>query len=283
VPPGGWPLVLALHGGGGSPAQFAAQSGLAQAALSAGFAIVFPEGTPTRVRGGTWNAGSCCGAAKPDDVAFLRAVVDAAGHSNGGGMSYRLACEAPDLVAGVAPVAGGVWLPRCAPPRGAAPVSVLHLHGLADDRVPLTGAPGSGGFVQSQRPPLEVLGEMAARAGCSAAARDSAAAPGVAAAEWGGCQGGARFRAVLLEGWGHAYPTTGVRQRRRVDGGHPPLDAASETIAFFRSLPPRRSAPRRRRGGAPLRRRLGIQRRVRRPATPSAPRASPSAAGRSGR
>ena len=40
--PEGAPLILALHGGGGSPDSFAKASGLARAATRAGFAVAFP-------------------------------------------------------------------------------------------------------------------------------------------------------------------------------------------------------------------------------------------------
>jgi polyhydroxybutyrate depolymerase len=73
------PLILALHGGGGSPAQFARTSRLTAPALAAGFAIAYPAGTS---RGGpllTWNGLYCCGSAQGsgvDDTAFLAAVID---------------------------------------------------------------------------------------------------------------------------------------------------------------------------------------------------------------
>ena len=68
-----------------------------------------------------WNAGYCCDGAekdKIDDVQFARDMIKwleantcvdpkriyASGGSNGGGMSYRLACDAADVIAAVAPV-----------------------------------------------------------------------------------------------------------------------------------------------------------------------------------
>ena len=77
---GGAPMILALHGGGGDPAQFAAASGLGRAATAKGYAVVFPAGTSRRGkdRGLTWNGGYCCGYAARsgvDDAGFLRAVI----------------------------------------------------------------------------------------------------------------------------------------------------------------------------------------------------------------
>ena len=120
------PVLLALHGGGGSASLIASDAyGLRAKADEAGFIAVFPNGVGAL--GGTalatWNAGHCCGSARDkqiDDVGYLRALVEhlqrrlpidrqriyATGMSNGGMMAHRLACDAADLVAGVAAVAG---------------------------------------------------------------------------------------------------------------------------------------------------------------------------------
>jgi len=119
-----------------------------------GFVLVMPNGYQS-----SWNAGTCCGGAstsKLDDVALFRAIfkevsahvnidlgrVYATGLSNGGYMSYRLACDAADLFTAIAPGAGAVGIndigggtnptsdfTTCAPSR---PVSVLDLHGTSD-------------------------------------------------------------------------------------------------------------------------------------------------------
>ena len=64
------------------------------------------------------------------------------GHSNGGFMAYRMACERADVIAAIASLAGlAASLPAaCAPTR---PVNVLHMHGTADDVVPYASG-GSG-------------------------------------------------------------------------------------------------------------------------------------------
>jgi polyhydroxybutyrate depolymerase len=62
--------------------------------------------------------------------------------SNGGFLSYRLACEAADSFAAIAPVAGVLGIPEmdCTPSR---PVTVMHFHGTADGLVPYNGGFGS--------------------------------------------------------------------------------------------------------------------------------------------
>ena len=63
------------------------------------------------------------------------------GHSNGGYMSHRMACDHADLIAGIVSLAGAAYddppagelpLPRCRPSE---PVAVLEVHGMADGTV----------------------------------------------------------------------------------------------------------------------------------------------------
>jgi polyhydroxybutyrate depolymerase len=148
------PLILVLHGGGGD--LNSARRGFSFDAIGEreGVLVAYPEGTgstvaigPNLQHSGTWNAGLCCGEAvanNVDDVSFLNAVVDdvsarysvnadrvyATGFSNGAMMTYRLACEASNRFAAIAPVAGQfVYLSLC---NMARPVSIFHIHGTAD-------------------------------------------------------------------------------------------------------------------------------------------------------
>jgi len=153
-------MVLALHGGGGDMDVMASKEryGLVAKADEAGFIVVFPNGVSRQASGrfATWNAGSCCGVASlenVDDVGFLRAVVArmsdlatidrgrvfSVGMSNGAMMSYRLACEASDMIRGIMAVAGTDNTLACRPSR---PVAVLHIHARDDDRVPFEGGAG---------------------------------------------------------------------------------------------------------------------------------------------
>jgi polyhydroxybutyrate depolymerase len=84
---------------------------------------------------------------KIDDVGFVRALIDklaenfpidrrriyATGMSNGGMMAHRLAAEASDIIAAVAPVAGGMVLPALISKRA---VPVMHMHSVDDPREP---------------------------------------------------------------------------------------------------------------------------------------------------
>jgi polyhydroxybutyrate depolymerase len=154
------PLVVALHGGGGSATYMADdyRYGLISKSDAAGFIVAFPNGVSRRRSGmlATWNAGKCCGRARDqavDDVGFLRKMIEdigrganidrqrvyATGMSNGAMMSYRLACEMSDVIRGIATVAGTDNTRHCAPSQ---PVPVLHIHAQNDDMVLFDGGSG---------------------------------------------------------------------------------------------------------------------------------------------
>ena len=135
------PLIIAMHGGLGSADNLQSQSGLSNKADSENFIVVYPEG----VKGGvlnvrTWNAGWCCGnssSSNVDDVGFIDSLLDtlvdryaidtnriyATGMSNGGFMSYRLACELSDRIAAIAPVSASMSVTGYIPSR---PVPIIH-------------------------------------------------------------------------------------------------------------------------------------------------------------
>jgi polyhydroxybutyrate depolymerase len=151
------PVVLNFHGNRSRAADQVALSRMNAAADAAGFVVIYPEGVGV-MRWHSFNAGACCAVAlerHEDDVGFAMAVVDdvgkllrvdsahvfATGMSNGAMMAYRLACERPDRIAAIAPVAGVLVFRGCNPAR---PVPVLHFHGTADRFVPYDGRPAEG-------------------------------------------------------------------------------------------------------------------------------------------
>jgi polyhydroxybutyrate depolymerase len=150
------PVVLAIHGGGTNGETMARYSGLSEKASKAGFIVVYPDGTGRLPRVLTWNSGGCCGYAQArgiDDVGFLREVVAfvirtyngdparvyATGISNGAMMAYRMAIEAPDIIAAVAAVAGTLDVD---PALVKVPKPILHFHGTEDEFVPWNGGRG---------------------------------------------------------------------------------------------------------------------------------------------
>ncbi|MCC0063962.1 MAG: hypothetical protein H6895_07730 [Defluviimonas sp.] len=165
------PVVVALHGGGGNPAQFAAASGFADAALARGFAVVLPAGTAGRPGGRllVWNGLYCCGHApadRIDDLGFLDRVIDdatgrygldrgrvfMAGMSNGGIMAETYAALHPERLRAVGSVAG-TFDARHITPK--APVPLLHMHGTRDDHLPYAGGVGQKSYVRTDFAPVE--------------------------------------------------------------------------------------------------------------------------------
>jgi polyhydroxybutyrate depolymerase len=175
------PVVLAFHGGLGRPEGLRTQTRLNDAADRHGFLAVYPEGTGV-ARLLTFNAGSCCGWAarqRVDDVGFVRRLLDeglpgryridrrrvyATGLSNGAMLCYRLACELPDRVAAIGPVAGGMMVDG---PRPARPVPVYHVHGRKDPNVPYAGGVGRNAVQRvAHRPVEDVLAWWVKANGC---------------------------------------------------------------------------------------------------------------------
>jgi polyhydroxybutyrate depolymerase len=146
------PLVINMHGYGSNGLQQEFYSGMNAVADTAGFIVCYPDGIAN-----AWNVGFT-GAYHSgiDDVAFIRALIDdlyfqyqidlsrvyACGMSNGGFMSYRLACELNDRIAAIASVTGAMTDSiafYCNPPR---PIPVMQIHGTTDGTVPYLGVPG---------------------------------------------------------------------------------------------------------------------------------------------
>jgi polyhydroxybutyrate depolymerase len=153
------PLVFDFHGLGGNANNQLNRTGWDDVADAEGFISVYPQGLPRASdQSPAWNGGGCCTNGVGDDVGFVRAMIStlqtqacidskrifASGCSNGGAMSFRLACEAADVIAAVAPVdfdcVVGGRCGSCAPSR---PITEVQFRGTADMAVPY-GDPTSG-------------------------------------------------------------------------------------------------------------------------------------------
>lgn len=158
-----YPLVVMLHGYGANSALQDVVFGLKARARSMGFVLITPDGTVDRRGSQFWNAtAECCNfyGSDVDDVAYLSGLIEEAhtlyplshtavmGHSNGGFMSYRMACERPDIVDRIAPLAGTLSTDAAECPR-AEPMPVLHMHGTADDTIAYDAARGHNGARES--------------------------------------------------------------------------------------------------------------------------------------
>lgn len=169
------PVVLAMPGYDNTSEDLDNWLQLRQRVDSDGFALILADGLTDTAGSPYWNAtDTCCDydGTGVDDVGYLFGLLDelagkvhtdparvtALGHSAGGFMAYRLACERADRIAAVVSVAGSGYVDAqaCVP---SAAVSVLQVHGLQDDVMPFGGdseAPGA----------LEMLERWGGYAGC---------------------------------------------------------------------------------------------------------------------
>lgn len=142
-----FPLVLVLHGAGGTAAGTEQLTGFSELAEIANFVVVYPDG----VNNG-WNDGRP--STQPvDDVRFIGDVVSflqeslnldplrtyATGYSMGGMMSYRLGCELPNRFAAVGSVASTMPVYQLGMCQDTVPVPVIVFQGTDDTVIPWTG------------------------------------------------------------------------------------------------------------------------------------------------
>jgi poly(3-hydroxybutyrate) depolymerase len=185
--PGQRPLLIALHGYGGSADDADGYFDLARLSAQEGVITVAPSGhkDPTGAR--FWNAvDTCCDFfdTQTDDVAYLKGLVKelaqkhpvdarhvyAMGLSNGGAMAMRLGCDAADTFAAIVSVAGpfATQAGTCKPSR---PLGVRLLHGTHDRVVPYGGgalAVPAGPKAGLQLPPARAVAQHWAQAnGCT--------------------------------------------------------------------------------------------------------------------
>jgi polyhydroxybutyrate depolymerase len=233
------PLVLVLHGGGGT-AEGAARTSFTHAAADKhGIIAVYPEGIVKRVLGkamATWNCGYCCGeAAKQgvDDSAFLIALLDhlkgtvsydpkrvyATGISNGAIMATRLACEHADRIAAISVVANPGYVSDCKNPR---PVAVQIIHGTADGCAEFDGGTSCGGCweraaekwlgipLPARSFPCTSVADQSAFwrkvNGCGDVARTTYEHGKARCAEYAECSSHESVSVCVIDGGGHTWP-----------------------------------------------------------------------------
>lgn len=146
------PLVINMHGYTSNANEQMLYTAFNSDADTAGYIVVYPNGINN-----AWNSGfSFPYESGINDVGFLNALIDtisahynvdecrihSTGMSNGGFMSYRLACELYDRIASIVSVTGSMtpgMTTHCNTNRA---VAVMEIHGTADGTVPYTGGTG---------------------------------------------------------------------------------------------------------------------------------------------
>jgi len=142
------PLVLNFHGFGSGASQQMFYGDFRDIADTEGFLLVHPEGT-TLIGNQFWNVGFPGLSSTIDDVGFTEALIDelatlytidldrvyATGMSNGGFMSFLLACQLSEKIAAVASVTGSMTQDTFDDCNAQLPTPVLQIHGTEDDVV----------------------------------------------------------------------------------------------------------------------------------------------------
>jgi polyhydroxybutyrate depolymerase len=212
------PLVLVFHGHRMSGEDVAAMTGFNTLADAGDFIVAYPNGTG-QAGALSFNAGLCCGWAEKNNIneaAFVRAIladlealypvdparIYIAGFSNGAMLAYRLACEMPESIAAIAPVAGNLGFEPCRPGNG---VSVIHIQGLSDTSIPYSD--------EDREPDLNpILRSVKSSVGLWASLDNCSEFPygkqdGIAThTTYAGCAGGTGVELYSLYGIGHVWP-----------------------------------------------------------------------------
>jgi polyhydroxybutyrate depolymerase len=218
------PLLLMLHGYSASGDLQELYLSIGKEAGARGYLFAHPDGTIDSTGMHFWNAtNACCDLFKKgiDDSTYLSTVIAQikqsynvdpkrvylVGHSNGGFMSHRMACDHSDQIAAIASLAGSSWKdPSMCKPKD--PMHVLVMHGTLDAVILYGGGslfgnayPGAMGTAES----------WAALEGCAPTANESLQAldlTGISSKEtkvlrWNGCKLGGSVEHWRIEGSGH--------------------------------------------------------------------------------
>ncbi|NUM50197.1 MAG: T9SS type A sorting domain-containing protein [Flavobacteriales bacterium] len=144
------PLVFNLHGYGSVNSAQEVYGDFRPIADTANFIIVAPNGSFDGSNKRFWNT---FGGSSVDDIGFISALIDtvsayynidttriySTGMSNGGFMSYQLACFLGNRITAIASVTGTMthfYFGTCTPPK---PTPVMQIHGTLDATVPYVG------------------------------------------------------------------------------------------------------------------------------------------------
>jgi polyhydroxybutyrate depolymerase len=250
------PVVVMLHGAGGTALWALRETRWGEHADRHGFLLVLPDAAradPAEPAGfllnaQVWNDGAADGVPERpdvDDVGFVTTVLDEVavrfeidrsrvyltGFSNGAAMAFRLAAERPERFAAVAPVAGYCHV---GDRRLARPVPTLYLTGRVDPLVPFDGGEvvTPWGRKRVVRPPVRAtLERWALVLGCQPTARAVDARGGVTIEEY---PGPVPFLTYAIDGLGHHWPGGRGEFNHRIAG--PPsdrVDACAVIREFF--------------------------------------------------
>ncbi len=218
------PLVVSLHGYTANGIQHENYFNMRSRVDAEEFMLCVPNGTTDSQGNRFWNATDfCCDFENqnPDDSGYLRNLIETisatypvdvgsihvVGHSNGGFMAYRMACDHADLISSIASLAGATYAnaSACVPSE---PVHVLQIHGTADDVIRYSGQ--CIPFIFCYPGAMESVETWAQYDGCSSVAEN-----GPAIDLDGSIPGAETSRVILADGCGEH----GSAELWRIEGG----------------------------------------------------------------
>jgi len=178
------PLLLLFHSRGSNGSEILNTSQFVAWAAEMNFIVATVNGAVYE-NAASWNAGNCCANAttyQENDLLLASTIIDfvksnysvdpgrvwASGHSNGGMMAYRLACDLSNKITAIAVVTGVLMDPTCSPTK---PVSIFHIHGNLDPTVPFHG----GGKFETPSI-FHTVQDMAYRNSCAGSPKESSTA-----------------------------------------------------------------------------------------------------------
>ncbi len=251
------PLVIAMHGAGGGADSILHHDNWAKLSNEKGFIVVAPNGLPARPRlpgnflanPPLWNSGQLregSPRSKIDDVAYVRTLLDelttkvpydknrvfATGHSNGGGMTFRLGAEMADRLTAIGTVAGMVAIDN---PQPAKPLPTLFIFGTEDPLLPMEGGESSLPWGTRTTPPVAGLMQTWAHAiQCEIEPKTVADDDAIKKVRYPSKKNGPELTILYLKGHGHQWPGAARNLPERWIGPiTSKLDATAELWKFF--------------------------------------------------
>jgi len=229
------PVVIMLHGGGGTANAAIAETGWANKAEKEGFLAVFPEAMsrdPSQRSSFVWNPQLWNDGSDrfypdqkaPDDVAFIDTLIDdlcsifpvdreqifVTGFSNGASMCFQIGAKLSKRIAAIAPVAGACWSDYVVPER---PVSLYYMTGLNDPLNIIEGGvpkllSGQSDQVRAKaKPPVrDSINKWINALDCHTKPASTSEVNGVHIETYGPGRSGAEVIYVTVEGLGHTWP-----------------------------------------------------------------------------
>ncbi len=255
------PLVIMLHGAGGSGEGAIPQTGWGAKSDREGFIAVFPDGTPPHpalparflLNPRLWNDGSGRGAIAVkdvDDLGFISAMIDflearyaadparvyCTGFSNGASMTFSVGLNLSNRIAAIAPVSGHLFYTG---KQLAYPVPLLFIIGTKDPLNPIDGGDVKLPWgVTQYHPPIEdSLKQWELMLGCGPQVQ-TARGNGVLEITYDNCARGGEVEYYRVRGLGHVWPG-GKNQLPERWVGQPSdnLNATDVIWEFFKAHP----------------------------------------------